>query len=120
MGVFMHKLPPQPHSSDHKWQQIAEGLFFRTALAPWLPPQPAPHPAHNSALFPAGATRCGETPALSRNTDSAQRLRDPQQLWPGHMDVHFPPFLSRFQRLTEAVPSSSFLSVWQLHTFRSR
>lgn len=36
------------------------------------------------------------------------------------LDVRFPPLLSRFQRLTEAVPSSSFLSVWQLHTFRSR
>ena len=34
--------------------------------------------------------------------------------------IRFPPLFSRLPRLTEAVPSSSFLRVWQLHTFRSK
>lgn len=89
------------------------------AVGGWLPAHPAP----KGTAFPRGAESLGA--GGLQEARGAWGDPDPTGGQTPHrgglgLDVRFPPLLSRFQRLTEAVPSSSFLSVWQLHTFRSR
>lgn len=88
---------------------------------------------HNGTLFPPGVgDRAGAAAAATsppRRAPTGRRGgRDPagppsrgRGTPVGSSSyVRFPPLFSKFPRLTEAVPSSSFLRVWQLHTFRSK